>query len=266
MAASVGQHADGQQCLRCRTLVATALLLGAASTIDVPSLDLLSPQRGDCSAPSRADDVAAPFSLALLQRESQQRPVSALALHDGERLGGQSAAGTNMTLSVSTSLDEKGHKQVANYKSDVQMRIFIRRVLGQLGLNISDEEEFRRVVPYYSGAKSVQSYAALIEELSDAERSGHWLKPADEHPGSSVALTEDGYHRVAMMKSDEEMEKFIRRLVNSMSLKVIKDDGLEGVVPWYSGTQNTQDLAKLHDEIVRAVNVRSWVATDPRLM
>jgi len=251
-----------------RTLVAIALLLGAASTIDVPSPDLLSPQRGECSAPPRADDAAPPVvGLALLQREAQQWPVSTLALHDDGRSGsgGQTAAGTNSTLSVSTSLDEKGYKQIANYKSDAQMRVFMRRVIGQIGLNISDEEEFRRVVPYYSGSKSVQSYAALVEELSDPERSSHWVRPADEHPGSSVALTEDGYHRVAMLKSDEEMEKFIRRLVNSMSLKVIKDDGLEGVVPWYSGTQNTQALANLHDEIVRAVNARSWVAADPRL-
>jgi len=275
-------HADGRHVGHGRTLIAIALLLGAAASEEIngPLPGCRPPSQGECSTPPRTDDVMHPSGLALLQRDSQQRPVSALALDDdtsdtrsgtrdaagGTRSGTRDTTGTNMTLSMSASLDEKGYKKVANSKSGVQMRIFMRRVLGKLGLNISDEEEFRRVVPYYSGEKSVQSYASLVEELEDPERSGHYVKSPDEHPGTSAALTEEGYQKVARLKSDEEMESFMRRFINSMSLKVVHDDGLSGVVPWYSGTQNIQDLARLQDEIVKHVNERSWVAVDPSLV
>jgi len=279
MAAFCWHADDGGHVRHGRTLIAVVLLLGAAASEEMngPLPGCRPPSQGECSTPPRTDDVMHPIGLALLQRDSQQWPISALALDDDTRSGtrvaagdtrsgNRDAAGTNLTLAISASLDEKGYKKIANSKSGVQMRIFIRRVLGKLGLNISDEEEFRRVVPYYSGEKSVQSYASLVEELEDPERSSHWLKSPDEHPGTSAALTEDGYQRVARLKSDEEMESFIRRLINSMSLKVVKDDGLSGVVPWYSGTQETQDLVRLQDEIVKHVNERSWVAMDPSLV
>jgi len=259
-------HADGRHVLHGRTLIAVVLLLGAAASeeIDGPLPGSRPSSEGECSTPPRTADVMHPIGLALLQRDSEQRPVSALALDSDSRSGSQDAAGTNLMLPISASLDEDGYKKIANSKSGVQMRIFIRRVLGKLGLKVSDEEEFRRVVPYYSGEKSVQSYAALIEELKDPERSSHWSKSLDDHPG--IALTEDGYQRVAKLKNDMEMAKFMRWLVNSMSLKVDKDEGLSGVVPWYSGTQNTQDLAKMQDEIVRGVRDRTWVAMDPSLV
>jgi len=237
----------------------------------------------ECSTPPRADAGTHPFSLALLQRSSEQRPNSAVSLDDTDDTAlslvdtddtaytsDRDAAGTNLTLSVVASLDQRGYKQIANLNSDVQMRIFMRRLLGKLGLKVSDETEFRRVVPYYSGEKGVQTYAALIEEFEDPERSGHFLEPADDHPGASVALTEQGYQRVARTRSDEEMEKFMRRVIGSMSLKVASDAGLSGVVPWYSGTQRTQDFARMQEEIVKALKAphspRSWVTADSSLL
>jgi len=237
---------------------------GGAASSDVPP---------ECSTPPRADAGTHPFSLALLQRNSEQRPISALSLVDTDDTAYTSdrdAAGTNLTLSVVASLDQRGYKQIANLRSGVQMRIFMRRLLGKLGLKVSDETEFRRVVPYYSGEKSVQSYAALIEEFEDPERSGHFLESADDNPGATVALTEQGYQRVARTRSDEEMEKFMRRVIGSMSLKVASDAGLSGVVPWYSGTQRTQDFARMQEEIVKVLKAplspRSWVTTDSSLV
>merc|ERR1719446_1610642 len=63
-----------------------------------------------------------------------------------------------------------------------------------------------------------------------------------------------GYQQVASLKSDEDMNDFI--------LRVLQKDGLEGntsylqgLVPWYSGTRAVQSLATLRKEL----SEKPWV-------
>merc|ERR1712232_806701 len=54
--------------------------------------------------------------------------------------------------------------------------------------------------------------------------------------GTSAALSEEGYQQVASLKSDEQMNEFILRVLNQDGLEG-NSSYLQGLVPWYSGTR-----------------------------
>merc|ERR1719329_460040 len=60
--------------------------------------------------------------------------------------------------------------------------------------------------------------------------------------GGYAPLTEAGYQQVAVLKSDEEMAKFIRRFLELHGKVVGSDGDLTGFVPFYSGTETVQTL------------------------
>jgi len=66
---------------------------------------------------------------------------------------------------ATVSMSESGYKKVVKLESEHEMELFIKRVVDELGYKISDVGSLKGVIPYYSGKKAVQSYAALKEEL-----------------------------------------------------------------------------------------------------
>lgn len=74
--------------------------------------------------------------------------------------------------------------------------------------------------------------------------------------GNSVAVSENGYQQVAAQKSDEEMKAFIHRVLAAEARYVSDVAELNGLVPFYSGTQNSQNLESLKEELRKA----PWVA------
>lgn len=71
--------------------------------------------------------------------------------------------------------------------------------------------------------------------------------------GKTAKLNEDGYHKVAQLKDDEEMKDFIIRAIEKFDCKVEDMGGLMGMVPWFSGTVAEQSLAKLEEALLFAV-------------
>jgi len=80
--------------------------------------------------------------------------------------------------------------------------------------------------------------------------------------GSAAAFTEDGYQLVASLRSNEQMETYVRRLLASDGMTVREEDRAElsGFVAYYSGTISRQSLKRLRTELatvpwaVRATN------------
>lgn len=60
----------------------------------------------------------------------------------------------------------------------------------------------------------------------------------DVATGDSVPLNEEGFQRVVGMKSDKEMKSFVYRIMMSEARYVADDGKLNGLVPFYSGTQS----------------------------
>merc|ERR1719183_182561 len=75
--------------------------------------------------------------------------------------------------------------------------------------------------------------------------------------GSQAALTEDGYQLVAELKSDREMKNFVKRVLAAEGLGVHgeMEDQFEGFIPFYSGTNATQSLRQMREELAQA----QWV-------
>jgi len=75
------------------------------------------------------------------------------------------------------------------------------------------------------------------------------IKSAGDGLGKTVPTSEKGYQLVAALKSDEEMRSFIFKVAESEA-RWIRDPGeLNGLVPFYSGTQSVQSLESLKKEL-----------------
>jgi len=77
---------------------------------------------------------------------------------------------------MSAPLNEEGYMGVAALRSAFQMKLFIRRIVSQIGGRVVSESGMDDVVPFYSGEKATQNYANLFAEVaSTAQRPGAWI-------------------------------------------------------------------------------------------
>jgi len=68
--------------------------------------------------------------------------------------------------------------------------------------------------------------------------------------GETAMLNEDGYKSVAAVKDDDEMKKFIMRVIKKFDCEVVEDSGLMGMVPWFSGTTAVQSMDLLEEALL----------------
>jgi hypothetical protein len=80
--------------------------------------------------------------------------------------------------------------------------------------------------------------------------------------GSTASLTEEGYREVAKLKDDVEMKNLIVRVIENYDCKVVDAGGLNGFVPWFSGTTSTESLAQLENALLFAVlaDGKPWIS------
>lgn len=81
---------------------------------------------------------------------------------------------------------------------------------------------------------------------------------------TDVGLDEDGYQKLAWQRNSEQMEKFIRRAVKNLGLKVIDDEGLARLLPKYDGEEEIQSYAALEYDLVHGrPDEKQFVEPDP---
>lgn len=82
--------------------------------------------------------------------------------------------------------------------------------------------------------------------------------------GWTAPLDEAGYHAVAELKSDDDMEMFIRRVIDAYDCRIIDQGVFMSTVPWFSGTTKVQSFEKLQETLMYAVLVAQaghpWLA------
>jgi len=149
------------------------------------------------------------------------------------------------------------------------MKKFILRVMRKLDCQLVDEGGLMGIIPWFSGTTATQNIEALEDALLNAavmDSSDPWL--SYRNTGGVTAGTAElgviGYVQVAAMKSDSEMKKFVRRVCTEMGVKVVDEGGFEGMVKFYSGTDNFQSFERLQTEIKSAANApHTWARWMP---
>jgi len=171
-------------------------------------------------------------------------------------------------------LSEKGYKEVSGLQSNAEMKKFMQRVVDDMGGHIVDESGFNGVVPYYSGVRAAQTLQAMKQEIMSTPASKNpWVELAQATrghartsgstdvggtvgsgslSGSSAPLDEEGYEAVGSLRSNSEMKLFIERVVESLGGMIGDEDGLSGVVPYYSGERSVQSFKALKQEVLSA--------------
>mmetsp|Transcript_34415 Transcript_34415/g.78457 ORF Transcript_34415/g.78457 Transcript_34415/m.78457 type:complete len:271 (-) Transcript_34415:221-1033(-) len=217
------------------------------------------------------------------------------------RVNNKAAAKAKQAKALSASGDsagfnEEGYASVAATRNTQQMAVFIRRVIEGSGGQVFREADLRGFALYYSGARATQSYARLVEELSEKSREpDRWVSfgrpgdfsPSDASPtahlalpsvpeseplteaecylglltGTTATLDEDGYRGLVALKSTPEMKVFIRRVITELLEACVVDEaGLSGFAPYYSGVHGAQSFERLIEELRdKARAPRSWL-------
>mmetsp|Transcript_145505 Transcript_145505/g.253906 ORF Transcript_145505/g.253906 Transcript_145505/m.253906 type:complete len:290 (+) Transcript_145505:103-972(+) len=109
--------------------------------------------------------------MALLQKKAVPSQAPAL-------LEESAATATALPKYKHVPLSEQGYSFLSRLKDDREMQGFVRRVIDDLGLEIVDEGGLMGMVPYYSGKKAKQSFAALEAELAkESKKRKAWALP-----------------------------------------------------------------------------------------
>jgi hypothetical protein len=146
------------------------------------------------------------------------------------------------------SMDWKGYAAVVALKNDTQMERFVRRKAAKMDMTVKSDQALRGFVPYFSGVKGNRPFGALeVEMRRISHKQNGWLAPR----GSTAPLTEDGYQTVASLGSSLEMAEFAHRVANDLNFDVIKEEGLKGMVPYYSGERTKSNLTALKNEMMK---------------
>lgn len=145
-------------------------------------------------------------------------------------------------------MDWKGYAAVVALKNDTQMERFVRRKAAKMDMTVKSDQALRGFVPYFSGVKGNRPFGALeVEMRRISHKPNGWLAPR----GSTASLTEDGYQTVASLGSSLEMAEFAHRVANDLNLDVIKEEGLKGMVPYYSGERTKSNFTALKNEMIK---------------
>jgi len=145
-------------------------------------------------------------------------------------------------------MDWKGYAAVVALKNDTQMERFVRRKAAKMDMTVKSDQALRGFVPYFSGVKGNRPFGALeVEMRRISHKPNGWLAPR----GSTAPLTEGGYQTVASLGSSLEMVEFAHRVANDMNFDVIKEEGMRGMVPYYSGERTRSNLTALKNEMVK---------------
>jgi hypothetical protein len=167
-------------------------------------------------------------------------------LHSSSELARRSFLAAFKTTNGSEApLTESGYAAVARLKSDEQMGRFVQRTIESLGFHIVDMGRLSGVVPFYSGTQATQSFAQMRAEITGNVRDPEaWVTS-----GTVAALSEAGYSAVSSLSNDTEMGCYFRRAAHHFGCNVTDENGLKGVVPYYSGVLAVQSYASLSEEI-----------------
>lgn len=112
---------------------------------------------------------------------------------------------------------------------------------------------------FAASSANLTSNVSQQGNLSDRSNSSG----TSESLGAIAMLDEAGYQKVAALKSNAEMEKFILRTLESLDITVTNTGhrALRGFVPFYSGVKAKGSFVRLSNEVSRISKIpRAWLS------
>merc|ERR1740130_1981742 len=102
----------------------------------------------------------------------------------------------------------------------------------------------------------VETLPALPDDDDDL---GYVVRTLPALPNEDYPVTEEGYQKVAALHNDSEMNQFVWKVLDADNVRVTNQGELNGLIPWFSGTEATQSLAQLRVEL----NKKTWIEKLP---
>jgi hypothetical protein len=199
-------------------------------------------------------------------------------------------------LTEEVPLSEDGYRVIAALGNPEDMELFAWRTAQSMGLRIADRAVLLQHVAKLFGTKPA-SFALLKAEILGGTQDGasSWVVPADHVDGykamsavqtgaavtlygqaitgavagqetslgNHASLDESGYRSVVALKSNSDMETFMRRTLSSLALKITNEQSFKASVPWFSGETASSSFGNLKGKILNLLGMpNSWVV-DP---
>jgi len=174
-----------------------------------------------------------------------------------------------VSASIDAPLDETGYRQIRKLEDDGEMKVFIRRVAQSCNMKVIDEGGLNGAVPFMSGTNGSSSFnevkatlfAALLARSKD-----HWVavKNSTDAPitAHSASLDLMGYVQVRSLRNAVQMVTFVKRMVESMGIKIVDTGGFDGLMGFYSKPDDSESFQRLVTEIKKAAYEHSWAELD----
>jgi len=104
---------------------------------------------------------------------------------------------------------------------------------------------------------------SVVERLpalpDDDDDLGYVVRTLPALPNEDYPVTEEGYQKVAALHNDSEMNQFVWKVLDADNVRVTNQGELNGLIPWFSGTEATQSLAQLRVELHK----KTWIEKLP---
>lgn len=179
-------------------------------------------------------------------------------------------------------VDEASFQKTLEHGTEEELKALIRNMLWHEQRHVLQKHEF---VNFVRTLKGRASSSKSLQEVQQHLREASWAQPSfearnllkrggSEHGaelsewsrsspmanealalGNVAPLTEKGYQQVTAAQSDEEMKRFIRRVIAKDGGEITNEGELSGLVGFYSGSRAVQSMAALQNELASA----SWV-------
>eukprot|EP00928_Gymnodinium_smaydae_P064575 TRINITY_DN4786_c0_g1_i2.p1 TRINITY_DN4786_c0_g1~~TRINITY_DN4786_c0_g1_i2.p1 ORF type:complete len:718 (+),score=169.05 TRINITY_DN4786_c0_g1_i2:1570-3723(+) len=218
-----------------------------------------------CTPRKRCDTPAS--TLSLVQVGATAQMLSKASEEESQRLAqlAKMSRRAMMAPGAVATLGETGYQEVAQVRSNVQMEMYVRRVIHAHGGFINSEGDLLGVVPFYSGEKAVQSYDALMKELARATWLSGFSAGAPRWPrglGASERLRQRGYEKLVRLHDFREMKMYLQRVILLLCGRVGDAEGLREATSAHIRTDIDNTFANLITDLVGASWIHDLAGTD----
>jgi hypothetical protein len=225
--------------MACNLFIFVLVAASLASAFHGPDIETC-PLAG-CTG-SEVNSVAAS---ALIQQVQQQiqgqkakvvaKEIASQAVHEDN-----SPASTQSSFVAKSTQQSKKRQRRLKHSSNVHaVRTRSKRAAATSGLASSTALSMLQVSAMHLGMARLASKAGPRAHT----RLRGWTAPLDEA----------GYQAVASLKSDDDMEIFIRRTIDAYDCKIFNQTSFMSIVPWFSGTTAVQNFERLQETLLYAV-------------
>jgi hypothetical protein len=121
------------------------------------------------------------------------------------------------------------------------------------------QRKFKRVAERHEGSLASEEMQGG-SLLNSTFTSGLALAGQEASVGSTASLDEAGYSSVLALRSNIEMEVFMRRALERLDVKIVNEAAFKASVPWFSGESGSSNYGDLKGKFLNLLEAPdAWV-------